>query len=62
VGPYLLVLVCRPLVDLATLNGFTPLMYAAWFDHPETVVALLQAGAMIKRRTMGHGYMSDPHC
>ncbi len=36
-------------------------MYAAWFDHPEAVRALLSAGALIKRRCMQFGNLDDPY-
>ncbi len=51
----------RPLVDIATHGGFTPLMYAAWFDHPESIEALMQCGALLKHRSWGN-YQSDPFC
>ncbi|GAX78915.1 hypothetical protein CEUSTIGMA_g6354.t1 [Chlamydomonas eustigma] len=52
----------RPLVDVATICGFTPLMYAAWFDHPQAVVALMRNGSSIRRRTLRLGVGSDIHC
>ncbi|GAX78914.1 hypothetical protein CEUSTIGMA_g6353.t1 [Chlamydomonas eustigma] len=51
----------RPLVDIATHGGFTPLMYAAWFDHAECVEELMQAGACLKHRSWGL-FQSDPYC
>ena len=52
----------RPLVDVANHGGFTPLHYASWFDHGDTVTALMQLGASLKRRTLGWGYYVDPFC
>ena len=52
----------RHLVDSCSESGFTPLHYAAWFDHPDTIRALVAEGAEISRRTYSdgngdHGYM-----
>ena len=52
----------RPLVDVANHGGFTPLHYASWFDHGDTVTTLMQLGASLKRRTLGWGYYVDPFC
>ncbi len=52
----------RPLIDISNFGGFTPLMYASWFDHGEMVAALVQRGASLKRRALGWGYNADPYC
>ncbi|GAX72790.1 hypothetical protein CEUSTIGMA_g245.t1 [Chlamydomonas eustigma] len=51
-----------PLIEVSTWQGFTPLMYAVWCDHPETTLALLQLGARVDKRTPGSGFSSDPYC
>ena len=35
----------RHLVDVSTHGGFTPLMYAAWFDHPEASGCMSEGGS-----------------
>jgi ankyrin repeat protein len=52
----------RPLVDVATFHGFTPLMYAAWFDYGESVVAFIQAGAQLKLRCWPKDVGCDAFC
>ncbi|GAX78912.1 hypothetical protein CEUSTIGMA_g6351.t1 [Chlamydomonas eustigma] len=48
----------KPLIDIPTFHGFTPMMYAAWFDHGESVVGFMQAGAQWKLRC----WPKDPNC
>ena len=52
----------RPLYDIGTHGGFTPLHYAAWSDRPEVVAALMQAGANLALRSWGWDKEADPLC
>ncbi|GAX77279.1 hypothetical protein CEUSTIGMA_g4725.t1 [Chlamydomonas eustigma] len=50
----------RRLFDAHTSEcGVTPLMYAAWFDQPEAVMALVAEGADILRRTTHIGLVHE---
>jgi ankyrin repeat protein len=50
----------RRLYDAHTSEcGITPLMYAAWFDQPEAVKALITEGADILRRTTHIGLVHE---
>ncbi len=52
-----------PLVNVATPKGFTPLMYAAWYDNHEAAAALMRAGAALKLRSWTKNADSDDaHC
>ncbi len=39
------------LLELGTVNGLTPLHYAAWHKRPSTVLKLCQLGASIYARS-----------
>ncbi|GAX81953.1 hypothetical protein CEUSTIGMA_g9381.t1 [Chlamydomonas eustigma] len=51
-----------PLVDTATWHGLTPLIYATWNDHSETVGSLLEHKAGVDRRFTSSGYYNDECC
>ncbi|GAX72788.1 hypothetical protein CEUSTIGMA_g244.t1, partial [Chlamydomonas eustigma] len=53
----------RPLVDIATSGGCTPLMYAAWCDDAEMIAELLANGADPEKRSLVLGFtIDDPFC
>ncbi|GAX77284.1 hypothetical protein CEUSTIGMA_g4730.t1 [Chlamydomonas eustigma] len=50
----------RSIVNACTADcGFTPLMYAAWFNHPEVIRLLLSRRADIKKRSKHFGTLSS---
>ncbi|KAG1654597.1 hypothetical protein FOA52_004421 [Chlamydomonas sp. UWO 241] len=47
------------MVDLPTVMGYTPLMYAAWGDHVDAIMELGELGANPKARTSHLGCFDD---